>query len=198
TANASANRAFTLDGAWSIGTLSFDMNGTFTNTISTGTGGPLTFNTGVAGVDAIITTSGSGTGNNTISVAMVLTSNVVANVNNTAATSAAGSLNLTGTMTGAGGFTKNGDGLATFGTGARTYTGATVLNGGRMRISQIARPQNTSSFTINAGGQLDLIAGGTYGFGTGNLNLNGSGATSGPFAVFPGAIRNDTNLAVTI
>jgi autotransporter-associated beta strand protein len=30
------------------------------------------------------------------------------------------------------------------------------------------------------------------------LNLNGSGPTTGPYASFPGAIRNDSNLAVTI
>jgi autotransporter-associated beta strand protein len=141
---------------------------------------------------------GAGTGNNTISVAMTFNDSVVAAVNNTSASSAAGSLNLTGTIGGAGGFTKNGDGLATFGTGAKTYTGATVLNGGRMRMSLAAAPTATSSLTINSGGQLTLIAAGSFTFGAGPLNLNGAGPTTGPFAAFPGAIRNDTGLAVTI
>ena len=50
---------------------------------------------------------------------------------------------LTATIGGTGGFTKNGDGLATFGTGTKTYAGPTVLNGGRMRISNAAMPSNT-------------------------------------------------------
>jgi autotransporter-associated beta strand protein len=67
-----------------------------------------------------------------------------------------------------------------------------------MRISQAARPSATSSFTINAGAQLDLIAAGTFAFGSGPLNLNGAGPTTGPFAAFPGAIRNDTGIIATI
>src|SRR5439155_2006106 len=56
-----------------------------------------------------------------------------------------------------------------------------------------------SSFTINAGAQLDTITAGTYNFGTGaSLNLNGVGATTGPFAQFPGAIRPDRGLAIVI
>ena len=67
-----------------------------------------------------------------------------------------------------------------------------------MRISQAARPQNTSSFTISAGAQLELITAGTYDLGTGTLNLNGAGPTTGPFAPFPGAIRPTTGIATTI
>ena len=191
-----SNRSVTLDGTKTIGSLVFNTDlSTFTNSIATGSGGPLIFDNGGAG--ASITTLGGGSGNNTISVGMTLNDSVTATVNNTAATSAAGSLNLTGTIGGAGGFTKLGDGLATFGTGNKTYQGDTVLNGGRMRISQAAQPSATSSFTINAGAQLDTITAGTYTFGSGPLNLNGSGATSGPFAAFPGAIRPDRGLAIT-
>jgi autotransporter-associated beta strand protein len=129
---------------------------------------------------------------------MTFNDDVVATVDNTIASSAAGALNLTGAISGAGGFTKNGDGLATFGTGAKTYSGATVVNGGRLRSSLAAAPTATSSFTINSGGQLTLISAGTYTFGSGPLNLNGSGPTTGPFAGFPGAIRPDTGLALTI
>jgi fibronectin-binding autotransporter adhesin len=191
------NRTATLDGTKTVGSIVFNTDlSTFTNSITTGTGGPLVFDNGGAG--ASITTMGGGSGNNTVSVGMTLNDSLTAFVNNTAATSAAGSLNLTGTMSGAGGFTKLGDGMATFGTGARSYTGPTVLGdstgaqgGGRMRISQAAQPANTSSFTINAGAQLDLISAGTYTFGPGPLNLSGSGPTTGPFAAFPGAIRPD-------
>lgn len=123
---------------------------------------------------------------------------MVATVNQQNTASTALSLNLTGAISGAGGFTKLGDGGATFGTGAKTYTGATILGGGRLRSSTTAQPSATSSFTINSGGQLDPISNGTYTLGTGSLNLNGAGPTSGQFAPFPGAIRPDTGLVLTI
>ena len=193
------NRTATLDGAKTIGSLNLnaDAANTFTNTISTGTGGPLTFDEAGSG-PATIVTNGPGTGNNTISVAMVFNDDVVATVNQQNTASGALSLNLTGAISGAGGFTKNGDGGATFGTGTKTYTGATVLNGGRLRSSTTAQPSATSSFTINSGGQLNPISNGTYTLGTGPLNLNGAGPTSGQFSAFPGAIRPDTGLVLTI
>lgn len=193
-----ANRTASLDAAITVGSITFNTDlSTFTNSVTTGSGGPLTFDaTGTGPATINVPAAPNGTGSSTISVAMTLTDSVVATVDNTTASSAAGALNLTGTMSGPGGFTKNGDGLATFGTGARTYTGATVLNGGRTRISTAAMPANTSSFTVNAGGQLDTIAAGTYTFGTGSLNLNGVGATTGTFAQFPAAIRPDRGLAI--
>ena len=195
-----ANRIVTNDSGaagFTVGSISLDIASTFTNSLTTGTAGSnLKLNNGGAGVT--ITTTGTGTGNNTISVPLVFNDSVTAIVNQTSATSGAGSLNLTAAISGPGGFTKQGDGLATLGTGTKTYTGATTLNGGRLRTSLLASPTATSSFTINAGAQLTLISAGTYTLGSGPLNLNGTGATSGPFAVFPGAIRSDTNLAITI
>jgi fibronectin-binding autotransporter adhesin len=192
------NRTVTLDGAKTIGSLALnaDAANAFTNTISTGTGGPLTFDEAGSG-PATIVTNGPGTGNHTISVAMVLSDNLVATVNQQNTASAALSLNLTAVISGAGGFTKAGDGGATFGTGAKTYTGATNINGGRLRASIGASPTATSSLTIN-GGQLDLISNGTHTFGSGPLNLNGAGPTTGQFAAFPGAIRPDSGLVITI
>ena len=195
-----ANHSITLDAAQTVGSITFnnDAANAFTNSLTTGSGGSLTFDATGTGPAAIDVPVAIGTGNNTISAAMTLNDTLVASVNNVTASSAAGALNLTATIGGVGGFTKRGDGLATFGTGNKTYQGATILEGGRMRISAAAQPSATSSFTINAGAQLTLITVGAYTFGSGALNLNGSGATSGPFAIFPGAIRNDTNLAVTI
>jgi fibronectin-binding autotransporter adhesin len=198
----SGNRGITLDNSKTVGSVTFnnDAANSFTNTISAGspTTSALIFDETGAGPATISVPAAVGTGNNTISAPMTLTDSVVANVSQVTASSAAGALNLTGTMGGAGGFTKNGDGLATFGTGAKTYTGATVLNGGRMRISNAAQPSATSGFTINSGGQLTLISAGTYTLGSGTLTLNGAGPTSGPFAPFPGAIRPDTSLIITI
>jgi fibronectin-binding autotransporter adhesin len=193
------NRTITLDGAKTIGSLNLnaDAANAFTNTISTGTGGPLTFDEAGSG-PATIVTSGAGTGNHTISVAMVFADDVVATVNQQNVASAAHSLNLTGAISGPGGFTKNGDGGATWGTGAKTYTGATFLNAGRVRSSTAAMPTATTSFTINSGGQLEPISNGSYTLGTGSLNLNGAGPTTGQFNPFGGALRQSTGIDVTI
>jgi autotransporter-associated beta strand protein len=194
------NRTINLDGAQTVGSITFnnDAANAFTNTIAAGTAGSLTFDDTGAGPATMSVPAVAGTGNNQISAPMVFNDNVVANVDNTTASSAAGALNLTGTISGAGGFTKNGPGLATFGTGTKTYTGPTVINGGRMRISATAHPSANSSFTVNSGGQVEFITSGTYGFGGNTVNLNGAGATSGPFAVFPGAIRPTRAMAINI
>ncbi len=195
-ANQSASLVGSSPNGITVGSITFNNTTATTIGIPNGTGGPLIFNNG--GTPATITTTGTGTGNNTISATMVFTDSVIANVNNTNASSSAGSLNLTGAISGPGGFTKAGDGTATFGTNPKTYTGATVLNGGRMRISLIGAPAASSSFTVNSGAQLDLIAGaGVLNLGTNLLNLNGTGAITGPTAAFPGAIRVE-NVASTI
>jgi autotransporter-associated beta strand protein len=194
------NRSVTLDGQQTVGSIVFNADlSTFTNQIVTGTGTApaLTFDNGGSGTT--ITTMGSGTGNNEIEAGFRIQDTLTAIVNQQNVSSQAGSLNLTANISGTGGFTKLGDGLATFGTRAKTYTGPTVLGGGRMRISTAAQPSATSSFTINPGGQLTLISNnGTYTFGSGPLNLNGAGPTTGQFAPFPGAIRNNTDLIATI
>jgi fibronectin-binding autotransporter adhesin len=194
------NRTITADTAQTIGSLIFnnDVANTFTNSITTGTAGSLTFDETGAGPATISVPAGSGTGNNTISAPMILTDNVVAQVDNTNTASATGALNLTAAISGPGGFTKQGDGLMTFGTGAKTYTGATNIPGGRTRMSIAAHPTANSSFTINSGGQVELISNGTYAFGGNPLNLNGNGATTGPFAAFGGAIRPTRAVAATI
>ena len=195
------NRTVTADNGQTVGSITFSNNAanTFTMSITTGAGGStLTFDEIDAGPATITVPAVVGTGNNTISVPITLTDSLVATVNNITASSAAGALNLTATITGAGGFTKLGDGLCTFGTGTKTYTGPTVLGGGRMRISVAAQPSATSSFTINAGAQLNQITDGALTLGSGPLNLNGAGPTTGPFAIFPGAIRNDTSRVSTI
>src|SRR5262245_4938845 len=64
---ATANRTITLDGAKTVGSITFNQTtaNAFTNSVTTGTGGPLTFD--VSSSTATITTNGTGTGNNTIS-----------------------------------------------------------------------------------------------------------------------------------
>ena len=189
---------------FTVGGLTFNNGTANATTVSTGsTGSKLILDNTGAGSNVTITVNGTGTGNTTISVPTTFSQDVLAIVNQTSQSSTAGALNWTGSVSGgSGGFTKQGQGLLTFGTGGKAYTGATVLdtNSGRTRISVAGSPTATSSFTVKAGAQITLItANGNYTWGTGPLNLNGTGlgATSAQ-GNFPGVIRNDTNLVATI
>lgn len=190
TANTSASLAgSTALGGITVGSITFNNTTSTTIGIFNGTGGgPLKFDAVDAG-PATITTTGTGTGNNTISATMEFIDSVTATVNNTAATSAAGSLNLTGAISGPGGITKAGPGTLTLSTGAKTYSGPTLVSEGRLRISTSGTPTNTSSVTVANGGQIVFTAVSTttpFTFGPGSLNLNGTG-----LAAFPGALRVD-------
>jgi autotransporter-associated beta strand protein len=195
-----ANRTVTVDAPQVVGSITFNNDGAnaFTMSLTTGANGTLAFDETGIGPAAIAVPAAVGTGNNTISAPMFLADSLVATVNNITASSAAGALNLTATISGPGGFTKQGDGLATFGTGAKLYTGPTILSGGRMRVSFAAHPTATAGLTINSNAQLTLISAGSFAFGSNAMHLNGAGPTNGPFAAFPGAIRPDTGLAIGI
>jgi fibronectin-binding autotransporter adhesin len=186
-AAAAPNRTVTTDIAdITVGSISYNSTAgtTQTTSVTVGEAGSLIFDNDDA--DATLSTGGTGTGNFTISAPITLNSNLVANVNQTPVASASGSLNLTATIDGTGGFTKNGAGMMTFGTNDKLYSGPTVLNNGWLRMSYSGRTQNTSSFTINGDALLELInpqTGGTVGnytLGPGALALNGFGfATAG-------------------
>lgn len=202
-----ANRNIDLNGSFTVGSVTFDNTGTNSSTQNIRnfnvSGDLLTFDAPGAG-PATITSSGTAATNSRIQSDMYFADSVDVVVSNTVGNSTAGALSLTGNITGPGGMNKKGDGLLTtaFNAGDTTqvkeYQGATTLTGGRWRSSLGGIPTKTSSFTIN-GGQLDLITNNsTYTLGVGPLNLNGFGATSGPFAAFPGAIRQDTGLVETI
>ncbi len=199
-----------LNGDVTVGSITFDHTSaaTFTfsirdNTTASDPVRKLTFDAAGAG-PATITASGTAATSSRIQATMYFEDNVVADVSNTVGNSTAGALSITGDITGPGGLTKTGDGQLTmaFNAGSNTqvkaYTGPTVVNGGRWRTSVGGAPTLTSSFTVNNGGQLTPLAAGTYTFGPGPLNLNGAGPTTGPFAPFPGAVRQATDLAVTI
>jgi MYXO-CTERM domain-containing protein len=89
-------------------------------------------------------------------------------------------------MSGSGGVIKNGEGTLSFGTGARTYTGETIVNAGRFRVSVAAAPKNSSKVTVNNGGQIVFSTAGAITLGAGSVYLNGTGN-----ATFPAAIRAD-------
>lgn len=206
-----ATRNIDLDGQFTVGALTFDNSTatTFTNSIRNFNGltDLLTFDAVGAG-PVMITSSGIGTNQNLMRSEMYFEDNVVANVTNTAGNATAGALSITGNISGPGGLTKSGDGQLTVALNsgsnpgdpdvlAKAYTGPTVVNGGRFRLSPNAPLTMTSSFTIN-GGQLVFTGNGTFTLGPGNLNLSGNGPATGPYAAFPGTIRPGTNQVITI
>jgi autotransporter-associated beta strand protein len=207
-----ATRTVNLDGTdITIGSLTYNNDSTFANTIRSNSGNSgtntLTFDAVGAG-PATITSAGMGTNANTLSQrTIVFADNVVANITNVFG-NAAGALSLTGNVTGPGGLTKEGLGTMTMAFIAnssgqvKNYEGPTIVNAGRLRLSQGGAPTMTSSVTVNSGGQVLLITGvagtntGIYTFGTSAstvVTLNGNGPTNLTTATSgPGALRLET------
>ncbi len=199
---------------FTVGSIDFTNTSSFTTTIRNestvvfGTAS-LIFDAADAG-PAVITVNSTGTTTNQslITADMVFTDTVRVNVITDVGNASAGAISLTGNITGPGGLIKDGPGQMTMAfvagqtSGVKNYTGPTTINNGRWRHSFGGTPTMTSSVTVNNGGQITMITNNaTYTYGTSSatpLNLNGFGPTSGAFSPFPGAIRPDTNLAVTI
>jgi autotransporter-associated beta strand protein len=180
-----ANRAITLDAAITLNALSIDNSTAFTNSIGNGSGGSLTWD----GTNPTFTVTGNATSAGvplTVSATTTLNQMLTLNIGPTSSTSVAGTFNYTGAMSGSGGIIKTGDGTVSFGTGNRTYTGETIVNAGRFRVSVAAAPKNSSKVTVNAGGQITFSTAGAITLGAGSVFLNGTGNTT-----FPAAIRAD-------
>src|SRR4051812_18396498 len=83
------NRTLTLDAAITVGSITVNNDlSTFTTTISTGTGGSLTFDAANGGPASINLPGGGGTGSATISAPMIFSDPVVATVNHVSSSSA--------------------------------------------------------------------------------------------------------------
>src|SRR5437868_5377693 len=105
-----ATRAITADGSWTVGSIIFknDAANAFANSITTGvTGSKITFDAAGSGPATITVPAAVGTGNNTISAPLTFNDDVHGTVDNVTASSAAGALNLTATISGAGGDRKS-------------------------------------------------------------------------------------------
>ncbi|MDB4409031.1 autotransporter-associated beta strand repeat-containing protein, partial [Akkermansiaceae bacterium] len=92
-----------------------------------------------------------------------------------------GALRLRGGVSGAGGLTKAGAGIATLTGDGKSYTGATIVEQGVLQLTEPATPLSSSALAVLAGGQLRLTSGTgsgdparNYAFG-GTLSLSGTG-----------------------
>jgi len=219
-----ASRTLTLsDGAgctaqggcnFTVGSIALTNTSSFTTTIRNNSANAsgvasLIFDAAGAGPATISVNSTGTTSNQSLITAdMVFTDTVDVNVITDVGNSSAGAISLTGNITGPGGLIKDGPGEMTmaFVSGqtsqVKQYQGPTIINNGRWRHSFGGTPTQTSSVTVNSGGQIDMITNNsTYTYGTSGatpLNLNGFGPTTGAFSAFPGAIRPDTNLVIAL
>lgn len=195
----------TVDGAYTVGSMTFNMAGNTSNNDHKFIGdvitpGSITFDNGGAG--ATITTTGNAPPTATepnidfeVGVPLILNDNLTAIANQTNNTSAAGSLNFVGPISGPGGFTKEGFGTMTFilgagNVGAKTYTGPTEFKAGKIRIrNATASPTASSSVRVHDGSWIESASSlTTLQLGAGTLYLNGDGAT-GSFTSPGGVIR---------
>lgn len=151
-------------------------------TVANGTGGSLTWD--VSTGNAALTIAAGGTSTTVFSASSTLNDRLLLTVNNTTATGASGALSYTGTLAGSGGITKEGGGMMTFSTGAKSYTGSTIINAGILRLTITGVPNATSAATVNTGGQLQLDSTGTRSYTLGSssatvLTLNGTAGSAG-------------------
>lgn len=183
-----ANRTVTLDGAKTVGKLTFDSP--FSYTIGPGSGGDLTFsNSGSAAVLA------ANQGSHTIGVNVQLSSNLNAAINS-------GTLTINGGVTGGGGLTKSGAGTLVLG-GTNSYAGPTAISAGLLRVGGTLNTLG-GAVAVDSGGTLEasgdvqrtivnngMVAGPVAPLGTGlSLRLTGPASGNGDYTgnmVFAGS-----------
>jgi fibronectin-binding autotransporter adhesin len=179
--NLTANRTVTLDANRSIASLVFNAD-TYGYTIS-GTN-TLTLNNSVG-----ITQNGSAT--NTISAPLTLATN------QTWGGTGTGQIAITGVVSGNASITKNGSYTLVL-SGANTYTGATTINSGTVRIQSngaLGTAANTANTTVASGAVLQMANGITT-TNSGTLVLNGTGVGSGALQSVSG--NNSWNSAISL
>ncbi|SKA92450.1 PEP-CTERM protein-sorting domain-containing protein [Prosthecobacter debontii] len=157
----------TLDGAVTLGGLTFSNTQGTNFFLAPGTGGTLAFNSGGLGNAAIVQT---GSASNVISAPISLAENLKVQVD-------AGNLNLAGVISGTGfGLVKEGDGMLIL-SGANTFTGANTLNDGiTLALVNNAFGGTAGGTTVSNGATLAL--GGINGNGitvTDTWTVGGSG-----------------------
>jgi len=209
-----SNRTYTFTGDTTISSLTFDnpTSGSATNTINGNTAGvpSLIFDSPDAN-PATIKVLGNYTGSlannaniHNIFGPVVLNDNLVIDL--APKTSDYSSIILSfrtsanSAITGPGGITKNGRGTLVFADTVKAFQGPLVINDGRLRFNGTSGLSQTSSVTVNPGGQLNFEQGSagpvntniTLGTAATVVTLNGLGLAeppSGGGSYQPGAIR---------
>ncbi len=169
-----AARTITFASGVTVGSLTIDNPGTFTNSFASANS--ITFDavgTGPAFINLTgnyTGTLGGGSNVNSIRVPMVLTDTIEVNVAQRATNYSGLALSFldpANSMTGPGGITKKGLGTMSLADAAnRSFTGAILVEQGRLRFNPTATVTGTSAVTVNSGGQL-LFDQGTVGTGGG-------------------------------
>ncbi len=194
------NREVSLGQNITIGQLFLD-NDTASRNRLVGAGGGLTFQ-GAGGNQPIVRVGGFGTGFHefNISEGITLNDSLRIAVDNVSSDGEYGALRIREDLTGSGGLIKEGAGVLSLTGGGKTYTGATVVDGGVLRVTESSVPTATSGVSVTSMGQLRLVSHGpgrVYTFG-GDLTLDSLGPDEGP-VVLPqagrlGALRLDPEL----
>ncbi len=136
-------RTINVNGTFTLGTLNINSSNSYTLT-----NGTLTFNVSTGSAAINVTNSGSPV----IHSALNLATNLVL------AHAGTGTVTLAGAISGSGSFTKSGDGVAVFSnSGANTYSGGTVVNGGELRLSKTSGNAIPGNLTIGDGTGTDIV-----------------------------------------
>lgn len=194
TADISAARTITINTAITLGTLNLgdSTTGFFAYTLNNvNTTGSLTFDqTGVA--DAVINVPNVGGGvSNSIASGFILNDNL--NITTDYVSATVTQMNIGGTVTdgvGSHSITKNGQGIIAMSNASNSYSGGTVVNGGRLSLTGGGvYALGSGSATVNSGGQIFVNASGFMvpnNFiltGTGHINVADTTALAGALRV---------------
>ncbi len=157
-----ANRTITLDGSKTVGVLTFDSPLNYS--ISSGTGGNVTFNN--SGAAAVLASNAAAQGNHTLGVDAVLTSDLNAAINS-------GKFTMAGSVLGPGALTKTGAGTLVL-AGPNSYAGTTNVAAGVLRVTGALN---------SPGGPIAVAPGATFdAVGDVPRTLVNNGVVTGPVA----------------
>jgi autotransporter-associated beta strand protein len=138
----------TLNGNWTAGAVNF--NNVNSYTLAPGSNGALILDNGGSAATAAVTDNG---GSHAISAPVVLNSNLLATVVNSA-----DHLTISGNISGVGSLTAAGSGTITL-SGVNTYAGSTKITGGTLVLDAAAALPSASSLTIKSGATVQLASG---------------------------------------
>lgn len=178
-----ADRNINLRESITIGRLEFDLGPTNSRSRvrDRNIGNILTFSDSGGTSTIFVIGDGDGYAELEVEAGVVLANDLRLEVDNLAGNSEYGALRLRESWGGSGGLIKSGSGIASLTGGGKNYTGATVIELGVLRVTELAAPLASESVSVMPGGQLRLVSGSgfgelarTYTFG-GPLRLNGQG-----------------------